>query len=227
MDKLVVKGKATGSYPVDTMKFHVSFTAEADCTRDAIEWAQEQCEDFLEKLQLVGIGTKNVVLLDDCVSRCVQNKVSTQALQDKDTLQTSQCDRRDKVYAKRSIDIILSADPTTYACILNLIRHHNYSCDYNVEYYITDTLQYQEELISKAISIARMQAEIVTKAAGQKLLQIENISTSSKGYIPCNHIVNSQGNGMEYDSQMPLSENLTLCKKELTEEVEVTWTIGV
>ncbi len=199
MQKIVVKCKVTESYPVDAMRIVISFLGMAECVRDGIEWSQEQCESFLEKLRSFGIGMKSIRMRNDNI----EYNGRTQ----------------------RTIELNFPADLALNACILELIRHNNYVCDYHVEYYISDTRRYQEGLLTKAIEKARLHAERIAKTTGKQLLGIDNVYTSMGEYVPNDCILVRPDNFPEYEAQKLLSNQLPLDAKELTEEVEVTWCV--
>lgn len=203
MEKLVVKSKVTESYCVDAMRITIGFWGIAEQVREAIEWAQEQCESFLEKISVLGIGLQNIRMLDDSVKHEGPNSVK----------------------AQRVIELNLPADLKLNSYFLNLIRHNNYICDYNVEYYIYDKHRYREVLIAQAIGKAQVQAECIAKKTGKKLLGIDNIYTSMEVYNPPKHILVGPSNSEEYQIEMELSDGLLLETKELSEEIEVTWNV--
>ncbi len=218
MKRLVVNSKATGSYPVDAMRITIRFVGVSEHTREAIEWAQEQYEDFMDKLCVIGVGSKCVDVLDDGVLNGVQQSTYLD-----DTLTLEQDNQICKANAWRTIVLQLPADSKVNTSILNLIRHNNYVCNYNVEYYIAEPDKYRTELIAKATESSQLQAETIAKLTGKKLVGIESVYTSIRRYIPDGRIVRGQDYRVEYESQKTCVEDLTLTMKELSEEVEVTW----
>lgn len=126
---------------------------------------------------------------------------------------------------QRTIELNFPADLALNACILELLRHNNYVCDYQVEYYISDMRRYQEALLTKAIEKARLRAERIAKATGKQLFGIENVYTSMEEYVPNGCILVRPDDFPEYEAQKLLSNQLPLDTKELTEEVEVTWCV--
>lgn len=199
MQKIVVKCKVTESYPVDAMRITISFLGMTECVRDGIEWSQEQCESFLEQLSALGIGIRSIRMLNDNIEY--------------------------KGRTRRTLELNLPADLTVNTCIMELIRHNNYVCDYNVEYYISDMRRYQELLVAKAIEKARLRAECIAKATGRELLEVDNVYTSMEEYAPSECILDRPVDCPIYEEQALLSNRLPLDMKELTEEVEVTWSI--
>lgn len=199
MQKIVVKCKVTERYPVDAMRITIGFLGTTEGVRDGIEWSQEQCESFLEQLRSFGIGMRSVRMRGDKI----EHNGRTQ----------------------RTIELNFPADLALNACILELLRHNNYVCDYHVEYYISDMRRYQEALLTKAIEKSRLRAERIAKATGKQLLGIENVYTLMEEYVPNDCILVRPDDFPEYEAQKLLVNQLPLDTKELTEEVEVTWCV--
>lgn len=207
MGRLIVSGKGERSYIADRMSITLCFYGIAHTMRDSMEWVQEQCEDFLDNLQAYGITPENIEVLEE---QAVQMSPSGGA----------KC-----ISARRSMRLSMEADTKLYNGIVSLIRKNNYSCDYQVKYYISDVSQYEEELLKAAVENARKKAEVLATVAGKKLLGISEILHLSETSVSQEDTRLEKGCAAPSKPQLPLSDYLTLHRQSLSEKVEVSWLV--
>lgn len=80
--------------------------------------------------------------------------------------------------ASEDLNISFEIDNKKINDILNDIYKTINDVDFNISFFCSDPSKYENQLIELAVSDAKEKAELITKAAGVKLLQIVNIDYS-------------------------------------------------
>lgn len=205
MGKITTLGKAQEECQYDIVCITVRFKALAKKSSEALDKVMNDCEDFLSYLHDNGVDIDSI------------NAGKDELIQDHYRDETT-------VSATREIKIVLPYETTYVNSLLDDIRKHDYDCEIETEYELSDYDLIHEKLIKKAIEDSRHKAEMIADELNQKIVGIELVGIN-KQYQ--NHEVYEHERGVSFmpSSHMNYSNKIGVATTQESENVEVVWQI--
>ena len=208
MSKLVVKGKAEKEYVVDAMKVKLSFKGVAESTAEAIKKVNEAFNTFLKELIANNIDISNFTIEEIRISP------SSYSSGDKG------------VTARREIKINTNANIKLCAYFVSLIKNYDFTCDFDVSFFISDTNQIRKELLEAAMNDSKVKAETLAKSVGKTIIGIKDICNSDYSHRSIKKSITVDNVELPvFAVGDDLVSELALPTRSEDEEVEVTWLV--
>lgn len=205
MGTITTVGKAEEKYQYDIVSITVRFRVTASKSSEALDKVLNDCEDFLSYLHDNGLNM-------DCVNA------------GKDAL--IQNDYRDEknAVATREIKMVLPYETAYVNSLLDEIRKHDYDCEIDIDYELSNFREIHENLIKMAIDDSKHKAEMIAEALGQKIIGIESVEIN-KRYNDHEIFEHERNISLPMAAQMKYFNEISAATTNESENVEVVWQI--
>ena len=159
MGTIRTTGKASKEVEYDKMTITMAFNTRDRRSKDAIRKVTEECEQFLEELEKIGIDIKEI--------RGGKNDVSKNSYRDNKEMEAVRTIKWDSDYSLRMID-----------AVMKLSENGSYDVDISVDPRYSRNAELCRELLQKATVDAKEMADLLAGSLGKKIKGPSKINAS-------------------------------------------------
>ena len=208
MKKIVTRGNASREVEYDMMDISIRFYAYEMTTKDALRRISAQTEEFLEKLETIGVDISGIMAGKNEVSR-------------------DRYDERNRVEAVRRMSMRTAYGFGIVDAVMKIIEHSSYDADIDVVPFLSP--DWVEEvnniLLKEATADARNKADLIAKSMGQIVSGIKELKTDEDYYVYDDTVLTSKGVIMEKIEPSGNYSKLSNERKTLRRSVYAEWMI--
>ena len=163
MGEISMRGIAEREYEYDRIIINVSFLMDEIKAEDAKKKVMEQCEDFLNKLNDLGISHESIRFEKDEIDTVYERST------DEETFAM-----------KRTISITTCVDMKLINTIMNIIAEGKYDIELDYNYGFSKANVIHEQLLMEAVADSRKKADAIAKAVGSKIIGIQKVHENNR-----------------------------------------------
>lgn len=205
-----IHGNAKRTVHYDVAVIGIDFVASEKTSYGASSKVMEYCENFLCKLEKMGIDPSHFTLQEDTVS---DNRYSDD----------------DRVEATRSIRIKIPFKMDTINAIRDILDNEKCDVHFELDFDLSNEDEIKDELLKEALLDSRQKAEMLADSLGMKVIGIESVETYSRnrnyGDMTWMHCEQERCIVSSGVLKRPKSNELKAKEEILSESIEVKWII--
>ena len=214
MGNIEVKGTAQRTVPYDLMKISIKFSVKEETSAEASKKAMQSCEDILKVLKKAGMDISKLSLGADSVTVDYRPVGDT-------VIETYR--------AEREINFITDFNMKLLNDIRNIINGMETGVIFNTEYMLSNEDDIKKELFVEALKNAKVQAELLSDAIGQKVVGLVSADKNERndGFLRGAEVLccGVGSNLLDLESRYEASDELAPREAKITEYIYTVWEI--
>ncbi len=215
MGNIEVKGTAQRTVPYDLMKISIKFSVKEKTSVEASKKAMQSCEDILKVLKKAGMDISKLSLGADSVTVDYNRPVGDTVIE--------------TYRAEREINFITDFNMKLLNDIRNIINGMETGVIFNTDYMLSNEDDIKKELFVEALKNAKVQAELLSDAIGQKVVGLVSADKNERndGFLRGAEVLccGAGSNLLDLESCYEASDELAPREVKVTEYIYTVWEI--